>query len=187
MSRSPVREAIRLLTAEQLLVERDGNPCAFQPSLKDFRELSDLRLAIEPVACQKAVVGIDVPALQMLRDNIVDTETSVKTGDYDRLVTLNKDFHQCIWRASGNHRFFNIMQNVSAVIQYYSFLVLDVNQQQTDIVKEHGDIVSAIVNGDESGAFQLMHHHISKDLQVIASHVREFDNLSYGTNSHTHA
>ncbi len=54
VSRSPVREAIRLLTTEQLLVEKDGMIQVFKPSLDDFLELYEVRLTIEPAVAAKA-------------------------------------------------------------------------------------------------------------------------------------
>ncbi len=52
VSRSPVREAIRLLHRDGLLVLCDGGITLFQPSLKDFKDLYELRFAVEPVAAR---------------------------------------------------------------------------------------------------------------------------------------
>lgn len=166
VSRSPVREAIRLLITEHLLVERDG-VAVFQPTLEDFNEIYELRLAIEPMAARNAAKSITPATIQVLQMNWEDTKRRLEVGDTSRIVDLNQEFHRTIWSCSKNSRFCRIMDTVSAVTQYYWIRVLNIVQTQTNIVQEHADILSAIVQGDESRAYDAMFHHISRDMTVI--------------------
>ncbi|GEO24448.1 GntR family transcriptional regulator [Alicyclobacillus acidoterrestris] len=167
VSRSPVREAMRLLTNEQLLVEQGGALHVFLPTIDDFHELSDLRLAIEPAAAALAARRFEQIDDEHLRANLEATETCLASGDRRGIVPLNNQFHQSIWLCGGNSRFVRIMENVSALIQYYGALVLDINNQQTNILQEHGEIYTALKAGDELAARDAMYRHILKDLQVI--------------------
>lgn len=182
VSRSPVREAIRLLENEQLLVEQDGNIKVFVPTVQDFQEISALRLAVEPAAAAMAAQrfeGADVRALQTsLEANLDATNSCLSTGDMDGIIPLNNEFHRVIWACAGNGRFVRIMENVSALIQYYCSLVLDINQQQTNILQEHTDIYLALKAGDPVEAQDAMHRHINKDLQVIERYVASSNGLN---------
>ncbi|QSO50701.1 GntR family transcriptional regulator [Alicyclobacillus curvatus] len=189
VSRSPVREAMQLLYTEQLVVEQDGAMCVFQPSTGDLYDLYDLRLAVEPAATRKAAELCGIKAalhrdrtihghhrarmdaitdhLLLLEANLDDTRRCLEDKDMKKLLRLNSQFHQTIWEMSGNTRFIRILENASDLIQYYCLLVLDINNQQTNILKEHTEIYGAIREGDADRAALAMVEHINKDLDVI--------------------
>lgn len=194
VSRSPVREAMQLLHNEQLVVEQDGAMCVFQPTVDDLYDLYDLRLAVEPAATRKAaeVVGqylasdlprdthisakheglndVTVTLLAVLEDNLKQTERCLADKDMNGVLRLNSEFHQVIWDLSKNMRFARILETASDLIQYYCFLVLNINNQQTNILQEHTEIFEAIKGGEASRAQEAMFDHIMKDLNVIRGH-----------------
>lgn len=192
VSRSPVREAMQLLVTEQLIVEQDGTLCVFQPTVNDLYELYDLRLAVEPAATRKAaqvvrnhLMGCALPdeggkrhppgptttaaKLALLENNLEQMRRCLTNKDTAGVIRLNSNFHETIWILSENTRFVRILENASDLIQYYCLLVLNINNNQTNIVQEHSEIYNAICQGDESTAYQAMYDHIMKDLNVIRS------------------
>ncbi|MCL6454326.1 MAG: GntR family transcriptional regulator [Alicyclobacillus sp.] len=176
VSRSPVREAIRLLLKDQLLTEQDGAICVFQPSLEDYFELYDLRLALEPAAARKAAGAVASghahgEHLLQLQENLAATKRCVDQMDMAHLLSLNAAFHHVVWEMAENTRFIRILVEVSALIQYYGRLVLRVNNLQTNIVAEHGAIVEALQAGDGEAAANAMHRHITRDLEVFKAKV----------------
>lgn len=171
VSRSPVREAIRLLIGNQLLFEDDTCIRVFQPTVQDFFDIYDLRLAIEPIAAKSASKKIDTNSLKCLSDNLEETKKARDAGNMDALVTLNDQFHRLIWQVAGNRRFVRTLEEVSELVQYYWHLVLDASGQRTDIVADHTEIFEALQRGNEHEAYDAMHRHIMKDLAVISRQV----------------
>lgn len=171
VSRSPVREAIRLLTTEYLLTERDGAICVFEPSLEDLYELYDLRLALEPIAAANAAHAARDPAIaKQLKQNLLLTGESLYHNQMEKLLHLNSEFHHLIWRLSGNTRFIHVLDNVSQLIQFYCLIVLNINNRRTNIFQEHQEILEAINEGNATRAQVAMREHIEKDLIVIRSY-----------------
>ncbi|MCL6632629.1 MAG: GntR family transcriptional regulator [Alicyclobacillus herbarius] len=167
VSRSPVREAIRLLIMEQLLVEKDGDIRVFEPTLKDYFELYDLRLALEPVVARQAAERRMVEHLAPLLRNLAETESCLKEMNVKRLIFLNSEFHQLVRGLSGNARLTRILDSVSPVIEYYGRLVLNINNNKTNILEEHTAIYLAVERGDGNTAERVMYDHIIKDLEVV--------------------
>lgn len=195
VSRSPVREAMQLLHNEQLVVEQDGAMCVFQPTANDLYDLYDLRLAVEPAATRKAAEvvrqseGKDVlwgnpgtkdntsdvsPATQLslLEQNLHKMKRCLEIHDMNGVLRLNSEFHQVIWGLSGNMRFVRILETVSDLILYYCLLILNINNQQTNILEEHASIYKFIKEGDGDRAYAAMYNHIMKDLDVIGRQAR---------------
>lgn len=170
VSRSPVREAVRQLTAEQLLCEQDGAFSVFQPSVEDFYELYDLRLALEPILARRASESVTANQLLVLEKNLEATAVCLDSRSMEQLLYLNAEFHQYIWDISGNPRFIHILHTTAALIHYYCLLVLNINNQQTNILGEHTAIYQALKEGCPTRAEQSMYDHIMKDLQVVKLH-----------------
>lgn len=167
-SRSPVREAIHLLQAEQLVVDKEGSMYVFNPTYEDFMEVYELRLALEPCAARIAAQSITRFQIEALAENLHQTKHALGTGKIEDLIGLNTKFHRTIWEACGNRRFYRILDNVSVLIHYYCYLVLKLNRQQTNIIQEHQMILDALSHHDSEQAERTMIAHVEKDLAVIA-------------------
>jgi DNA-binding GntR family transcriptional regulator len=168
-SRSPVREALRLLCAEQLTCETGDGIRVLQPSWEDFRQLYELRAAIESMGAKLAADRWEPAHISELERIQAETVECVKHREMDRLLELNSRFHACIMAASGNRRFERIFEEVSTLIHFYCRIVLQINRQQTNIVPEHGRILEALKKRDATAAYSAMHDHILRDLAVIES------------------
>lgn len=173
ISRSPVREAIRMLIAEHLLISENGSVFVFVPSLEDCRQIYELRVALESKACELAISNFTDVYYSKFEKNLKDTEVAVREGDTDRLIDLNSTFHNLILELAKNERFSKVLADVSALIHYYWRWILEVNSSQTNIVAEHREIYEALLAGDASAMARSMSHHIMMDLSVLENAQRQ--------------
>ncbi len=170
VSRSPVREAIRMLVAEQLLHVKKGYIHVFEPSIEDFKQIYELRMAIETAAAELAAPYFDEKSRIWMETNLTATRQAVDNRNIHELVDLNTAFHSFILELCGNHRFKKIMNEVSEWIRYYWPIVLRMNSLQTDIYEEHYVIYQAFDHNDGRLAAEKMKEHIGHDLKVINDH-----------------
>lgn len=176
VSRSPVREAIRLLIQRDLLVEDADGVRVFQPTQRDFAELYEMRLALEPVAAERAAENAHSTCVAALHENVKQTEQALALGDWDSIVALNKEFHECIWQMSGNRRILKAMQEITDLVQFYWRALLDIPNLDIQIVGDHQQIVQYIERRDSAGAHTAMKQHVAKDLRVISERFRDAKN-----------
>lgn len=167
ISRSPVREAVRVLVAEGLLQENGNGYEVFRPSLQDFHDLYEMRLAIEAMAARLAAERMKEPTLVKLQENVEQTQRAVTTGDGPGIISYNTEFHLLIVESTNNSRLIHSFQSYTPLIDYYCLLVLTLNQQQTDIVAEHQAVVNALRAKQATDAYERMFLHIRHDLTVI--------------------
>lgn len=97
VSRSPVREALRTLETDGLLV-REGKKFyqVWTPTVDDIDEIYSLRTMIEILASQIIIDKLDEADYKLLDTIIKDTEKAVEDKDYFRLVKEDKRFHHYI-------------------------------------------------------------------------------------------
>ena len=109
MSRFPIREAIRALEKEGLLVSIPFKG-AHIPQLdeKDFEELYALRSGLEELAIRTFMANITKEKVKKL-DSIVNAmEQATKEGAVNKLISEDVKFHRTLCQLSGNRRLLEI-------------------------------------------------------------------------------
>lgn len=169
ISRSPLREAIRRLEQDGLLVTSHGVTHVFEPSQQDFEDLYELRMALEPLAAGLAARNMSDEALDQIRALLVQTDAYLAADEIDAFVDSNSRFHDLIAQASNNKRLYRTMEEVSALARYYRYIWFKLYRRQVDSAEQHWRIYRAIAARDEQQARDEMHRHLAADLSYIQS------------------
>lgn len=173
VSRGPVREALRQLVAEQLLHEDRGVIITFVPTYESFRELYQLRVAIESMAAELAAEVWTPERAEAFEGNLQRSRHAMDHRDSAALVEHNTEFHRLILELSGNTRFQHAISSVSVLLQGYWHQVARAVEWPSDMVTEHTRIYNAVRAGDGVEAASAMRRHIERDLEVMAKAYRK--------------
>jgi DNA-binding GntR family transcriptional regulator len=94
ISSTPVRDAVKRLLLENALEQRGPRdirvPIITQAR---YREIADIRLELEGLAAARAAQRRNEEDLEQLRVNIAENEEAIASGDWQRAIRLNKQFH----------------------------------------------------------------------------------------------
>jgi DNA-binding GntR family transcriptional regulator len=162
VSRTPVREALRRLTAEGLVsYERNRGVQVAAWTAADLDEIFSLRSVLEPWACRLAAVSatVDLEELNRLADDMDDAARGSVT-DVDRITSLNNRFHRLILDASQNRRLGSV---VSSVVQVPLVWQTFSHYSDTDLrrsLAHHHELVAALAAGDPDWAESVMRSHV---------------------------
>lgn len=161
VSRTPVREAIRKLELEGLVVmiPRKGAYVAGL-SLKDIADVFEIRGALEGLAAELAAERITEEELEGLERYLVKISEETESGDLSKVVETDTDFHSLIYSASRNQRLTQIINNLREQIQRFRKTSLSYPGRMKVAVEEHRKIVEAISARNGELARNLAHEHI---------------------------
>jgi DNA-binding GntR family transcriptional regulator len=173
VSRTPVREAIRKLELEGLvlMIPRKGAYVAGL-SLKDIADVFEIRGALEGLAAELAAERITDGELEELERYLVKISEESETGDLNKVVETDTDFHSLIYSASRNHRLFQIISNLREQIQRFRTTSLSYPGRMKVAVEEHRKIVEAISVRDGELARKLAQEHIENAESSMMSMVQ---------------
>jgi len=170
VSRTPVREALVRLHADRLLNRySDGGFYVAEPDLIELRDLYELRLILELRGLSRAretSFAHDVAIIEPLRD----TWRIIRDNQPDpdpSFVDLDESFHVTLSRAAGNHAITEMLETVNARIRpvrMYDFLTVD---RITLSIREHLDILEAVLIDDLPLAEQRLRNHIGASMEVV--------------------
>ena len=170
LSTTPVREALRRLESERLVVSRAHRETVVAPlSLDIIEEVYAVRLSLDPLAAALAATEADAGE----RDQIAGVSLD-HPGKDDPLsaVYFNRHLHRSIYAASGNTTLIEILDSLWDLSDRYRLIAArDTTAIMT--VQEHAAIVSAVVEGKPDLAAELMREHLKASLRQIRAAVTD--------------
>lgn len=158
VSRIPIREAIKKLEQEGLVV-RQPNKGVYVISFteQDVRETFSLRARLESMAFEWAIPNITNDDLAQLRALVKEQEMAIAERRYDELARLDMRFHELICLKAGHSRLLKIWYELHAqgqMLLNLRFRLLPDYTPKT-VTEDHLKILDAIERGDVFSAVQL--------------------------------
>lgn len=174
-SRTPVREALRILQSEGLVVATPNRGAAVRSyGLTELEEMYDLRALLEGHAAGRAAERITPEAVDQLDASCARFAELVTGADLRSLVAENAFFHGAILRASDSDRLTSMVQEVvSLPLVYRSYIWYSPEQAQASYAF-HRRLAEALVRHDAPWAEQVMREHVFAARSVLVSHIEEF-------------
>ena len=174
VSRTPVREAIRKLELEGLviMIPRKGAQVA-RITEKNLRDVIEIRTVLEEFAAVLACERIDQSGLHDLRQAYEDFIRSVENGDILDIVDKDETFHDTIFRATNNDRLISIINNLREQFYRYRMEYVKDIRQRSNLVEEHRELLDAISSRDSIKAKELMKTHLLNQQQEVINNIQE--------------
>ncbi|MBQ2875760.1 MAG: GntR family transcriptional regulator [Clostridia bacterium] len=168
VSRTPLRAAIHAL-AEEGLVEVVPNKGAVVVGVgpDDLIEIYDIRMRLEGIAASLAAKRITDEALEKLSESVELSEFYLQKNDPDHLKELDSDFHNLIYKSSGNRHLCKILTELHRNIRSYRKMSLSVPERLKRSVEEHKEILAAIKAQNSALAEELAVKHIGAALNNL--------------------
>lgn len=163
VSRTPVREAIRRLEAEGLVVmlPRRGTYVS-DMSLRDISDVFEIREALEVLAVGLAAERITDMEMEALERMMIEFDEVVTKNDVDGLVELDIRFHTKLYEASRNIRLITILNNLREQTTRFRMTSMSVPGRMQDTLDEHRAIVEALGRRDPEEAAKVTQYHLAQ-------------------------
>lgn len=168
VSRTPIRAALHRL-AEEGLVTFAANRGATVTgvSADDLVDIYKIRMRLEGLASAEAALKISDSDKKRLYDSIELAEFYIEKQDAEKLKELDSEFHNIIYKASGNRLLSKILSELHRNIKSYRKLSLSVPERLKSSIAEHREILDAISRGDSESADRLTNAHIGAALENL--------------------
>ena len=174
VSRTPVREAMRKLELEGLVVKipRRGAQVA-NITEKDLNDVLEVRMALENLSIENACKKMTEEQLAELKKAAKVFEATMEDGNLVKLAEADVAFHEVIYQSSDNRRLNQVLNNLREQIYRYRVEYLKEEETRKLLVKEHDEIYEAIRNRDVKTAQEISYQHIENQREAIIRSISE--------------
>jgi DNA-binding GntR family transcriptional regulator len=181
MSITPLREAIRRLSSEGLIImdtHRDSRVATMSAS--EARELLEVRLSLEPSATELAAsrrTDTDIAAIRAAAEKLLPI-TRIWGED---AITAHREFHRAVYAASHNASMIKLLDDLWDKSDRYRRLGLELpsgDEPRTIDLNQHHQILELVASGDGPGAAELARTHIANSLTAsVTGALEERENV----------
>ena len=173
VSRSPVREAIRMLEQDELVVMGVAGAVVNPMSTQSLKELYECRVLMEPYAVRIAMPYYTEKDIRTLKGLIEKSRKSYDDGKYEDVIRYNTEFHNYLVGICRNER-------LKKTIQKYQELSFLARQQEfylyhkdESFLDEHESILQAIQSKDPATAEECMRKHLQSDYDFYCESIAD--------------
>jgi DNA-binding GntR family transcriptional regulator len=170
VSRTPLREALRILSSEGL-IELIPNKGAYvaQPSLKDIGEMFYVMSILEGTCARVCVEKMDDEGLRRLDDLYRKLEEHCQTEDREKYMAVNHSFHSLVQELAGNKVLSEVINALRQKILLYRYRQIYQPNRLKESMQEHRDLQQAFRERNPEGAERFMQEHLTRQFNALKS------------------
>ncbi len=176
VSRTPIREAIRKLEHEGLvvMVPRRGAHVA-EITRQELNDVLEVRQSLEVLAIGKACDRMQEADIRALKRAEAEFKDLVEREDVDLTILGEADehFHDMIYEGTKNRRLIQILNNLREQMYRFRVEYMKAKEVRQHLVAEHDAIVEALEAHNKEDAIRLIKLHIDNQYHAINEGLEE--------------
>ena len=182
ISKTPLREALRVLSAEGLisLVPNRGS-FVTKPTIGEIKEMFEVMSVLEGVCARTAADKMTAEDFSRLEVLHAALEEQFASRDQKEYIRINNRYHALIQELAGNRTLNHIVNGLRKKILLYRFQSFNLPGRFEDSIKEHRQLLATFRDRDGRKAEQIRKKQWKKQAlaleklakQITERHVRE--------------
>jgi len=174
VSRLPVRDALRVLAAEGLVVMVPNTGAwVAKLSLEECQEVYQLRERVEPLLLRMSIPGLD----EHTRGRLLDMVQAIRTaGHVEEFLALDREFHMLSYSGAITTVLGELIQRLWNTTQHYrrAFTLIGADRVTRAVHLEHELLALSIIRDDVDGAENILVSHIRATRLELSRHREVF-------------
>lgn len=169
VSRTPVREALRQLSASGLIEVRPRQGAVVSViTLPRLIEMFEVMAELEGMCARLAARRMTEAERARLRQIVEEAAVFAESVDLDAYYVNNRDFHDAIYAGSHNQTLEEMTRSLHHRTAPYRRHQLNRPGRVHESLAEHKTVVEAVLAGDPEAAGRAMHRHVNVQGDVFA-------------------
>ena len=177
VSRTPIREAIRKLELEGLvlMIPRKGAEVA-DITEKSLRDVLEVRKSLEELAVQLTCDKITKEQIRELEQAAEQFKKTLKSNDITEIAEADVRFHDIIYLATDNQKLILLLNNLREQMYRYRIEYLKRADKYSQLLAEHEEIIRHIEKKQKKEAAEIVCKHIDNQVAAVMDLIRTKNN-----------
>lgn len=177
VSKSPIREAIRVLEKEGLvLVDDKSRVVVYEPTMRDVEEIYFCRMALESFAVRLATEMATDEEMDQLEQTLRKTEQAIhESQESNTIIALNELFHGLIIEYTQNRRLRKQLNDLKSLTYLFRIMNFKGDNRAEIILGQHREIFHYMEKRKQDRASQAMIDHLKCDLEHLTGVISQLN------------
>lgn len=168
VSRTPVREALKILSTEGLVqLMQNRGASVTEVTWEDLQDAFPVMGALEALAGELACANATDAQIERAKVLQARMVAMYKKGDLKGYFRVNEEIHQLILDAAGNTMLPRLMRTVSLQVRRARYMANLSTERWQQATEEHEEILAAWVARDSQRLGQLLKQHLANKLMAL--------------------
>ncbi len=168
ISRTPIREALKVLNAEGLVTIKPHRGCFVSSmTLKEMSEIFSVMAMLEGHCAFLAVEKSDSSSVKHLDDLHADLEKYAAAKDIDEYYEHNYIFHEAVQELAGNRWMQKTVTDLRKLLKSLRGHQLSIPGRLEASIEEHRQFMRAVHRQDCVAAEKIMYNHLMEQLSIL--------------------
>ncbi len=172
VSRTPIREALRMLEQDGVLERVNRGMRVRQTSSEEVLEIYGVRMILEAAAARDAAIRRTDYDLANL-DRILRSMGEARTATPQQMAAINRSFHGAIWQAARNRTLSDLLERLAVHLRRYPATTYIRPGRWEEALEEHRSLLEAIRRQDPDAAGHVAEKHMWASRDVRLDMIRE--------------
>lgn len=170
ISRTPIREAIRMLELEGLVESQTtGGVIVKTLTREEISEIYKIRIALESLIIEEIIKKINNQDIKKLEKVLKNTKKAFEVKDIEKVFSLFTKFNQILYDIASLPKVTGMINNINLYLKRFRKLSIDNPSRKEEAFEDHVQILEAIKNKELSTAISINRMHLEKSMNFILS------------------
>ncbi|WP_297488448.1 GntR family transcriptional regulator [uncultured Cetobacterium sp.] len=175
VSRTPLREALRMLELEGLVEAREkGGVTIPKTTKKDVEEVVKIRVALETLILEEIFKKVKDEDIKELEDNIIYTKSIINDeSKTDEVFKCFSKFNKLLYKISKLPRVISLINNLNLYLKKFRKISAENKERRLSAYEDHMNIVNLIKTGNKEKAIEVNRKHLLEAKEFLKKQVDE--------------
>ena len=160
ISRTPIREAIRMLELEGLVESQTtGGVIVKTLTREEISEIYKIRIALESLIIEEIIKKINNQDIKKLEKVLKNTKKAFEVKDIEKVFSLFTEFNQILYDIASLPKVTGMINNINLYLKRFRKLSIDNPSRKEEAFEDHVQILEAIKNKELSTAISINRMH----------------------------
>lgn len=170
ISRTPLREAIRMLELEGLVESQStGGVVVKKVTKQEIYEIYRIRIALESIILEEVIKNITDRDIKKIDTVLKDTKEALNVKKEETVFSLFSEFNNLLYDVAKLPKVTTLIHNINSYMKRFRKLSVKDTSRKQIAFEDHLAILLAIKNKDLDKAIEINKQHLEKSMNFILS------------------
>lgn len=174
ISRTPIREALRMLELEGLVVSNaKGGVLVKKFTQEEIVEVYKIRIALEGIILEEVIQKATEDDIKIIEKILEDTKVEIENKNLEKVFELFSKFNFVLYEIAKVPRVMGMINNINLYLKRFRKLSIDNTIRKEEAFNDHVQILKCIKNKDLKKALKINRKHLEKSMTFMIPQFKE--------------